>query len=309
MKRVLYILLSVALLSACGGKTAKKETRTAAPKPYAFKYVQPPVQATEEDKFAYMQEHYWDKFDFSDSLFVHKADTLDMLRAYAGYVGNFVGPLNQTPIRGLMQKASVSRPTFDYFVMLAEKVLHDPNSPLRSEELYIPVLEAQLASPYRDEYERLAPQYDLRQAMQNRVGHKANDFRYTVASGRTASLYALKYDYVLILINNPGCPMCRTVEEQLVASAMLTDMQQQGKLKVLAIYPDEDLGEWRKYAPEMPAGWINGYDKGCLIEKNELYDLRAIPSMYLVDKTKKVLVRDSTSAADIEMAIAADMGL
>ncbi len=290
------------ILSACGGKSPKKEAASA-PKSYAFKYVQPPVQATDEDKFAYMCEHYWDRFDFADTMYVHKADTVEMLRAYAAYVANFVGPTNQEPIRVLMQKASASRPMFDYFVMLAERVLNDPTSPLRSAELYIPVLEAQLVSPWRDEVERIAPQYDLHQAMQNRIGHKANDFRYTVASDRSSTLYALKYDYVLIVINNPGCPMCRSVEEAIMASPMLTELQAQGRLKVLAIYPDEDLGEWRKYAPHMPDIWINGYDKGCRITSEESYDLRAIPSMYLVDRDKTVLVRDSVSVGEIEAAI------
>ncbi len=306
MKRLLYILAlacGVALLASCGGGAK----RSAPEKSYSFRHVQPPVQVTDGNKFAWMQEHYWDSVDFADTMYVHKADTTEMIRAYAAYVANFVGPMNQEPIRRLMQRASVSRQMFDYFVMLAEQVLHDPNSPFRSEELYIPVLEAQLASPYRDEWERIAPAYDLRQAMQNRVGHKANDFRYTVASGRTASLYGMKYDYVLVVMNNPGCPMCRTVEEAVVASPLLTQLQSEGRLKVLAVYPDEDLAAWRDYAPEMPAGWINAYDKGCLIREKELYDLRAIPAMYLLDADKRVLVRDSTSAAEIETVIAHDM--
>ena len=39
-----------------------------------------------------------------------------------------------------------------------------------------------LASPYYDEYERIGPSYDLNMAMQNRIGERANDFRYTLAS-------------------------------------------------------------------------------------------------------------------------------
>ena len=53
----------------------------------------------------------------------------------------------------------------DYFTMLAELVIHDPNSPLRNDEFYIPVLRAVLASPYYDEYERIGPSYDLNMAI------------------------------------------------------------------------------------------------------------------------------------------------
>lgn len=307
--KYLLCMVPLAFMCSCGGQVARN-TKTepqsvTAPRTYRFRMVQPPAMATDEDKFAYMAEHYWDKFDFSDTVFIAHADTAEMARAYAIYVANFVAPTEQEPIRNLMQRASTSKKMFDYFVMLAEQVLHDPNSPVRNEELYIPVLEAQMTTPFYDEYERLAPEYDLQLARQNRIGHRANDFRYTLASGRSARLYSLKADYVLIFINNPGCPMCKQIQTAIGKSQLLNDMLAKGTLKVLAIYPDRDLDAWHEYAPTMPASWINSYDKGCVIEAERLYDLRAIPAMYLLDSHKTVLVRDSTSVAEVEQAIVA----
>jgi hypothetical protein len=160
---------------------------------------------------------------------------MDMMRVYVDYIANFVGPINQEPIRKLMQRASVSKPMFDYFVSLSEKVLHDPNSPYRSDELYIAVLEAQLASPLYDKYEKMAPEYDLRIVSQNRIGHEANDFDYTVKSGRRSNLYSLKNDFVIVYINNPGCTMCREITEELKQSQIITDLQRKGTLKILAM--------------------------------------------------------------------------
>lgn len=300
---LLYISLISALFYGCGSPAKKPKVETGSVPSYRFRMVQPPTQATDEDKFAYMAEHYWDKFDFADTVFISKVDTFEMLRAYAAYVANFVGPTNQEPIKELMARASTSKPMFEYFVMLAEKVLHDPNSPVRSEELYIPVLEAQLATPFYDEYERIAPAYDLEIANQNRIGRKANDFKYTLASGRTSNLYSIDAEYVLIFINNPGCPMCKSIQAAVVESPMLNELQERGSLVVLALYPDEDLDAWRSYAPSMPAKWINSYDKGCAVREKNLYDLRAIPAMYLLDSQKRVLVKDSTSVEEIEFVI------
>ena len=152
-----YTIFAIIITLFAFGCTPKPKKATPQ-KSYHFRYVQPPMQATTEQQVAYMRDHFWDKFDFADTLYTTKADTVEMLRAYATYVSNFVGPLNQEPIRKLMQRASVSKKMFDYFVMLSEKVLHDPNSPLRSDELYIAVLEAQLASPHHDKYEKMAPE-------------------------------------------------------------------------------------------------------------------------------------------------------
>lgn len=258
---------------------------------------------TEEQTFAYVRDHYWDNFDFADSLWTTKADTMDMTRVYVDYIANFVGPINQEPIRKLMQRASASKPMFDYFVSLSEKVLHDPNSPYRSDELYIAVLEAQLASPLYDKYEKMAPEYDLRIVSQNRIGREANDFDYTLKSGATHNLHSLKSDFVIVYINNPGCSMCREITQALKQSPLISDLQRKGALKVLAIYPDEDLNEWHKHYAEMPAEWINGYDKGCLIGRGNLYNISAIPALYLLNKDKIVLVKDSTNVGEIEFAL------
>jgi hypothetical protein len=50
----------------------------------------------------------------------------------------------------------------------------------------------------------------------------------------------------------------------------------------------------------MPAEWIYGYDRGCRIERENLYNVSAIPALYLLDKEKKVLVKDSTNVGEIE---------
>ena len=299
------IILAISLIALCLGCAPKQRTSTQA-KSYHFHYIQPPIQIAEDQLVAYMRDHYWDKFDFADTLYTTKADTTEMMHAFASYVGNFVGPLNQEPIRKLMTKASASKKMFDYFVMLAEKVLHDPNSPYRSDELYIPVLEAQLASPYYDKYEKMAPEYDLRVVSQNRIGEPANDFDYTTKSGRTRNLYSIKNDFVIVYINNPGCAMCREITEALKQSQIISDLQHSGQLKVLAIYPDENLDEWHKHFADIPSEWINGYDRGCRIERENLYNVSAIPALYLLDKQKRVLVKDSTNVGEIEAQLIAN---
>lgn len=227
-----------------------------------------------------------------------------MVEAYARWVALISDrPADAAPMDSLMRRASASRPMLDYFTMLAQQVIHDPNSPLRNDEFYIPVMQAVLASPYYDEYERIGPAYDLAMASQNRLGQRANDFRYTLASGATGTLYGVKAEYTLLFINNPGCAMCKQLREQIAGSPMLSEMIERGRLKILALYPDEDLTEWRNYRDHIPASWINAYDAGCLVRENGTYDLTAIPSLYLLDSDKRVLVKDSTDVPYIEEVI------
>ncbi len=293
-----FLIFSVVLLTvSCGGRRQQQPVAEKSPAPDLSKL-------TEEEKLEYARWHYWDKFDFSDTLFIAQADTATMIQSYARYISILSRhPTDGTPIDSLMRRASASRRMFDYFAWLGETILHDPNSPFRNDEFYIPVLQAILNSPYYDEYERIAPTYDLKMASLNRIGQPANDFRYTLDSGKTGQLYDLKAEYVLLFINNPGCPMCRDIREAITASPMLTAMIEQGRLQVLALYPDEDLTEWRNYRSQIPAAWINAYDAGCKIQNNDLYNLSAIPALYLLDRDKRVLVKDSTDVPYIEEVI------
>ena len=164
-------------------------------------------------------------------------------------------------------------------------------------------LQAVLAAPWYDAYERLAPEYALKMAMQNRVGQPANDFTFERITGERGSLYGLRSEYVLLFVSNPGCALCREVREQIASSPMLSEMIERGRLAVLVLYPDEELDAWRAHAGEIPPAWINARDPGCVVRDSGLYDLRAIPSLYLLDADKRVLVKDSADVALIEETI------
>ena len=138
---------------------------------------------------------------------------------------------------------------------------------------------------------------------QNRIGQKANDFRYTLHDGSTERMYSIEAEYLIIFINNPDCPACKAIREQICASPMLSEMIERGVMKVLAIYPDEDITAWLNYRHNIPASWINSYDKQLRLRDEELYDLKAIPSLYLLDSEKRVMLKDCNLVPQIEEAI------
>ena len=281
MYRIVLILLAALCAVSCGGRRSSQRQTSAAPQMRVFLPAIAPSSLSDDAKRDYLRWHYWDRFDFADTLFIREVDTVQMVEAYVRWIALISDrPTDGAPMDSLMRRASASRPMLDYFTMLAV-----------------------LASPYYDEYERIGPSYDLNMAMQNRIGERANDFRYTLASGATGTLYGVKAEYVLLFINNPGCPMCKQLREQIGGSPMLSEMIERGRLKVVALYPDEDLAEWREYRGHIPPSWINGYDAGCVVREKSLYNLHAIPALYLLDRDKRVLVKDSTDVPYIEEVI------
>ena len=295
MKRVLAVLLLLGL-TACRETFRKAET-IARPgsEPKMFRTVDVPMLLdTPEQRAEYVAKNYWNHFDFSDTSYVDLPEVTE--QAFADYVnllGQMHGELASQSVRITLSKAEADSAMYGYFVELFEKYLYDPNSPMRNEALYIPALEAMIASERLGEADKVRARYRLELARRNRPGTPATDFRYRLASGAWGTLYGVKADYTILFLNNPGCTACKETIGQIVASEPVGRMIARGKVKVLAVYPDEDMKTWRDYLPHFPSAWINAYDADLKIKSAELYDLKAIPTLYLLDGRKTVLLRDA----------------
>lgn len=303
------IILSVVLLLFVGGcRNGRGRTAVVADKQVAEYYkvpVAPSMLSGQERIDDFYARNWWRDFDFSDSLQAALTDSV----YFMGLFSDWTRVLERVPdvgpgcVEDVMSRASASKKCFDMFVKAAREVLADPNSPLRDDELYMPVLRVRIGSPFTDEATRERLRYRLDILSQNRIGHKANNIRYTLFDGFEGTLYGIKAEFTLVFINNPGCEMCRTVREEMCASDLLSRYIASGRLKVIAIYPDQDLDEWLRYRSEMPSTWINGYDRECVMRSEGTYNLTAIPSLYLLDKDKTVLIKDGSDISELERVI------
>jgi thiol-disulfide isomerase/thioredoxin len=245
------------------------------------------------DRANYLSRHYWDNFDFADTAYIHLPQITE--QAFVDYIDVLLlasDSVSSAAIKEMLKKAEVEPVMFTYFTDLYEKYLYDPNSPMHNDELYIPALEAMLVSPVVAE--KIRPAHLLKLARKNRIGKKAADFTYTLANGKNGTLHAIRSDYTLLFFYNPGCHTCKEIMDQLTASLRINYLMQEKKLTIVAVYPDEDLTEWNIYLAQVPGEWINAYDKGAKVQNEEIYDLKAIPTLYLLDKDKKVILKDTT---------------
>ena len=253
---------------------------------------------TPELRADYLARHYWDNVNFTDTNYIHHPEVteqawvnfIDILRLVPASTGD-------TALKTLFAQTEKEKKCYMYLTSLADKYLYDPNSPMRNEELYISVLDAMLKSSVMDDTEKIRPKARRELAQKNRVGTKALDFTYTLANGQQGNLYNIKAPYTLLFINNPGCHACTETIEGLKQAPIISQLIKEKKLIVLSIYPDEELDDWRKHLNEFPKEWINGYDKKFTIKEKQLYDLKAIPTLYLLNKEKTVLLKDATTQA------------
>jgi hypothetical protein len=239
-------------------------------------------------------KHYWDNFDFSDTTLIHLPQVTE--QAFADYVDLLPRVKNSAVNRSiwaLLAQCEADSAMYGYFCGQFEKYLYEPNSPFRNEECYLAVVEYILADKHTDEPHRIRPAFVRKMILKNRAGTRAANFSYATATGRTGKLYDLKTDFTLVFFNNPECHACVQMKEAIQASPLYADLLQKGKLSILAFYPDTDIALWQKHVSEIPASWINACDPTGKFRQDVVYDLRAIPSLYLLDKNKTVLLKDA----------------
>ena len=295
---------AVFILAGCGSGGERQFS------PHRFPTVQVPGIYAEDQAGAmeYIAEHFWD--DFTDTSVVYPCDSNivngvsmgDVEQAFA----DFSGVLQSVPYRqacramsGLFdrvtqcEEADTSSNVFETVTELVGRYLYDPNSPLRNEDLY-GVYARRMA-----EYEGIPAEkrdvyaYDAGMCSLNSTGTPAADFVFSDAAGRTFSLYDIEAEYTLLFFSNPGCHACediiRVLSEQISVSSLIAS----GRLAVLNIYIDEDLAAWYEYMFIYPEDWYNGYDPNGIIRTDTLYNVRAIPSLYILDRDKTVIMKDA----------------
>lgn len=288
MKRALYIVV-VLLLWASGPVAGQSVGRFSRPQP-------PAMLSGEQSEAEWLALHYWDHYDFSraaegydkESNQVAFFDFLSILYATSP-------EHSRRAIEEMMNRASKSEDGYWYFLEMAELVLYDPSSPMRNDLLWEVFLRHAVGprSPLDGE-SRVRYISLLKIVGRNQQGTASTDFVYTLPDGRQGRLYDIDSPLTLIYFYNPGCSECARTRSYIESSGYLDKLHKAGSVEVLAIYPDSDEKEWRKSLNENPKWWITAYDKGEKIRGGELYDLKAIPTIYLLDGQKRVMMKDPT---------------
>ena len=306
MRRILCFLGAGLLLLSCGGRTAKTP---APPSRRAFPEVSVPAMLSDgQDRVNYMVNHLWDRF--TDTSAVYYCDSVTVngveLEEVERQMGLFATLLQNVPLSGA--KDAVVRffgkvegfgkryPESNMFPRMSEllnKYLYDPNSPLRCDDLYGVYASLLAGSDLVDEKYKPKYRYDAEMCSRNPIGSVATDFPFTDIRGRVLTLHGIQADYTLLIFGNPGCNACRELMENMQGLPQATSAIAEGRLKVVDVFIDPEIDEWKAQAADFPRDWICGYDHRLAITEERIYSVRGIPSLYLLDKDKKILLKDA----------------
>jgi len=248
------------------------------------------------DRADYLAVHYWDHFDFADTVLIGRPEISE--QAFVDFLSVLPYTRNAAAaVDTLYTRASAENTALYYFIKLGDKYLYEPNSPMHDEELYILVLQSLIDNPRIAAIDKLRPRKLLELALKNRPGGPAADFEFLGRDGVKRRMSSLTAEYTLLYFYDPTCDECGRVKKRLASTPIVGDMLQSGRLDVLSVSVAGDDEVWRRL--DVPKGWTDGRDPGERLVRNAVYDLKAMPTLYLLDPEKRVLLKDA-SAEQVE---------
>ena len=252
-----------------------------------------------EQRAGYLSEHYWDNYNFADTLLLKSKEMTEQ-----GFV-NFIDILNRFNLdyaskgvahediaqkdstrkditrEGIAQKditqkgiACFTRKAFsnaaakERFENLIEHYFEDQLSPVRNDRVYLIFLEEMKNSPCFDETEKERIAFKIKTTNKNLPGDIAINFKFKDESGKEHQLSDYKDQKVILYFYDPDCENCHEV------SAWLKQQTIPADIKVIKMIADNHI--------------------------SYMYSLKNMPTIFLLDKENKVILKDCTAQELIE---------
>lgn len=259
-----------------------------------FPFPQVPAMLIEpQQRAAWLLEHYWDNIDFSDTDIINNAEFIE--QAFVNFL-SIIPIVNNSSdiekgINTLMDKASKNKNSYKSIIALSEKYLYEPNSPFYNETHYIPFLHHINSTSTLSYIEKTHTKYQYEVIKKNRPGQKATDIYFTTREGNKSNLYSIVADEIILIFYDPTCNHCAEIIDKLSKNEKINHRITTGQTRIIAVYPDGNKSTWIQHTQKMPQHWIVAIGAEP-IQPVGKYILRAMPTIYLLDKEKKVIAKD-----------------
>ncbi len=241
----------------------------------------------------YLCEHYWDNVDFATiSDDVLEQGFVDMVSIFA--------LIDEATLSkawaAAVARAEGAKEGIGRLLSVADKYLYGVSSPNYNEAAYRLLLQAALVSKKFPKAEKAPYQAQLMQLEMNAEGTGAVDFEFTKADGSKMKLSEVESMITILFFFNPDCVDCRIERFRLTQATLINYLHRAGGVQVVAVYPSNDPTGFEKGVKDLPETWIVGYDATGRIKSEGLYDLRAMPRLYLLNDKKQVALKNTTAS-------------
>ncbi len=235
------------------------------------------------ERINYICVHFWDNTTFED------ANILDDIKGFKDFVYLLThvsdDSIAQKGVANLLTRCMSNNEALSRVDDILKQYFDNSYSIYQDEDMYLMILHELLKLPLNELY-KIKVRFRIDMAMKNKVGNLATNFSYS-HNNKTFQLYDISSPYLLIYFNSSDCHVCEESNYILEKSESIKEMISAGKMKILSI---DITGDNSKQIESK--GWIYGYNASHSLDEELLYYIEYVPVFYLLDKDKRVILKN-----------------
>jgi len=260
------------------------------------------------DNYDQYKKHYWDGISFMDDRIIR---TPFFLKKIERYYREVISPDSDTIIKDIDYKLLLARSAPEMYKFLLNWLTDDFINPkyMGQDAVFVHLFNkyhSKGLTSWLNEKQMEAISRRAYMLMANLIGEKAADLEMLNTEDKPANLYSLNADYTIICFWDPNCGHCK--EEVPRLDSIYRASWKNHNVKIFAVLtPDnkQDVKpEWISFIKEHNIGdWTHVYktkemeDADYAAQKpgfRQLYDITQTPSLYLLDKDKRIIGKKLT---------------
>ncbi len=262
---------------------------------------------TKEDSivnYNFYKKNYWEGINFMDNRVIRTPFFLPKVERYFREV---LVPSSDTIIKEGDYLLLLSRTNTEMYKFLLNWLTDEYIYPkyMGQDAVFVHLFEkyhSKGVSAWLNEKQLLAISNRAYMVMSNLIGEKAPDLEMVDSTGKTLSLYSVNAAYTVVCFWDPTCSHCR-LEIPRLDSLYKGEWKQQG-IKIYGVLSENEKDKWLLFIKENNLkDWIHVYEtqdtKKAIADSKrpgykQLYDITQTPTLYLLDKEKRIIAKKLT---------------
>jgi thiol-disulfide isomerase/thioredoxin len=263
---------------------------------------------TREDSlknYQYYKKHYWDGISFMDDRIIR---TPFFLPKVEQYFRNVISPVPDSIIKESDYLLLLARSSPEMYKFLLNWLTDEYINPkyMGQDAVFVHLFEkyhSKGISNWLNEKQIKTISDRAYMLMANLIGQQAADLQMVDSNGISRSLYNVKADYIVVCFWDPTCGHCRVQVPRL--DSIYKAKWKNENVKMYGVLTEtKDFQQWKDFINEHKMNnWVNVYETEAqrkIVEQSkqasykQLYDVIQTPTLYLLDKDKKIIAKKLT---------------
>ena len=267
------------------------------------------IAVTHQDSvnnYNFFKQHYWDGITFMDDRIIRSPFFLPKLETYYREV---MPQSSDSLIKDIDYKLLLARTNTEMYKFLLNWFTDEYISPkyMGQDAVFVHLYEqyhSKGITTWLNEKQHAAITKRAFMVMANLIGEKAADLDFVDVNGKASPLYSVDAAYTVVVFWDPTCGHCKQELPRIDSIYRASWKQKNVKIYAVLSEPEKLKTEWISYINEHKIGdWTNVYQSKESLEAEtkeqrpsyrQLYDVVVTPTMYLLDKDKRIVAKKLT---------------